>query len=240
MLYFIDMLRHFRDFRHFRGRITLDRALIVLAVIAVVLATAAYFEVFYGGGTYVLSSPLPTSTVAMGATTTGAGAASSTPDLNASSSTDSAGGSLNGGGTTDGTGTPLASYSSAYATPPVSWTEGYDTLSITGATLSGSQLTLDINVQMGAVAECVPLNLSLVTDEMGDLQGPLNAAFTFGENGTCIGAPGASYPGQQVIFNVNPSFMPLSFTTGGSSHTYFELSTTPSGGIDISLPPTRG
>ncbi len=211
-----------------RTHLTLNRAFVILLAAAIILGAIASYIVFYGGGTYVVSSPLPTSTVAFNASTTAtstlaSSTASSTP-ANASTTAS----------------TTLANYSATYATPPVSWTEGYDTLSITGATLSGSQLTLDVNVQMGAIAECVPLNIKLVTDEMGDTEGPLNAAFTFGENGTCIGAPGASYPGQQVTFNVDPTSMPLSFTTGGSSNKFFELSTTASGGIMISLPPTQG
>jgi hypothetical protein len=122
----------------------------------------------------------------------------------------------------------------------MTWTEGYDLISITGANLSGSQLTLTLNVQMGAISECVPLNLRLVTDEEGDLEAPLNPAFAFGENGTCIGTPSADYPGQQVIFTVDPDSLPLSFTTGGTSNDYFELSTTPSGGINIGPPPSQG
>ncbi len=211
-----------------RTHLTLNRALVILLAAAIVLGAIASFIVFYGGGTYIVSSPLPTSTVSFNASTS----ASSTLASSTATST------LANGSTTAST--TLANYSATYATPPVSWTEGYDTLSITGATLSGSQLTLDVNIQMGAIAECVPLNIKFITDEMGDTEGPLNAAFTFGENGTCIGAPGASYPNQQVTFNVDPTSMPLSFTTGGSSNKYFELSTTASGGIMISLPPTQG
>lgn len=205
--------------------LTLNRILLVLGAIAVVLGAIAYVVIFYSGGTYILSSPLPTSSV------TGTSSASSSTLATASSTASST--AANGSST-------LQHYASAYGTPPMTWTEGYDTLAITGAALDGSQLTLDITVSMGAVAECVPMNVRLVTDEKGTLAAPLTPSFTFGENNTCIGTPGITYPDQQVIFNVDPSSMPLSFTTGGTSNKYFELSTTASGGIAISPPPTNG
>lgn len=212
-------------FRKLMQQLTLDRVLIFLGGFTVVLSVITWFVIFHGGGTYILSSPLPTSSV----TSTGSAATSTLADA---SSTDT--------GSSSSTSTALQEYSSTYGTPPITWTEGYDTLSITGATLSGSQLTLTVNVAMGAVAECVPMNIRLVANEQGDLTAPLNPSFSFGTNGTCIGTPGASYSGQQVVFNVDPTSLPLSFTTGGTSNEYFLLSPTDAGGITITLPATRG
>lgn len=215
-------------FLDFIKGITLDRALLVLGALVVVLGAIAWVVVFYGGGTYILSSPLPTS--------------SATGTSNASSTALAGGNASSTASSTPGTAssTALQEYASTYATPPMAWMEGYDTIAITGATLSGSELTLTVSVGMGAIAECVPLNIRLVTDEQGDLAGPLNPSFNFGENDTCIGTPGATYPDQEIVFNVDPGSMPFSFTTGGSSNRYFELSTTDSGGITITPPPTSG
>jgi hypothetical protein len=118
--------------------------------------------------------------------------------------------------------------------------EGNETISIAAANLNGSQLTLTLSVQMGSVAECVPLNVRLVADEEGDLTAPLTAQFTFPDTGTCEGTPGVTYNDQQIVFNVDPTTLPLIFTTGGTSNKFFELSTTPQGGITITPPPTSG
>ena len=218
-----------------RTHLTLNRILLGLLAIAVVMSAIAYYIVFYAGGNYLVNSPLPTSSITMGNATDTASSTdngSSTASSTLASST-----SLFGAGNGS---TSLASYSSTYITPPISWKEGYDTIAVTGAALSGSQLTLTLDVKMGATAECVPLNLRLVADEKGDLQAPLTPGFAFGENGTCIGTPDTDYPDQQVVFTVDPASLPLSFTTGGTSNEYFELSTTPSGGIIVTPPPTSG
>jgi hypothetical protein len=220
-------------FKDWIKKITLNRALIALGALAVVLGVIAWAVLFYSGGTYILSSPLPTTSV------TGTLNASSTALIDGNASSTDASSTLGDASSTAGS-SALQEYASTYATPPITWTEGYDTLSIAGATLSGSQLTLSVNVGMGAIAECVPMNLRLVTDEQGDLAAPLSPSFTFGENGTCIGTPGTTYSDQQIIFTVDPSSMPLSLTTGGTSNKYFELSTTAAGGITISPPPTSG
>lgn len=224
--------------RWFRN-LTLNKLLAILGSAAAVLAVITYAVVFYGGGTYIVNSPLPTDTAV---TETASSTASSTAFLGgAASSSASSTGNASSTLFAQGNGsTTLAEYSSSYSAPPMSWTEGYDTISVTGATLSGSQLTLSLDIKMGSTAECVPLNLRLITDEKGDLAAPLTPAFTFGENGTCIGTPGTDYPNQQVTFTVDPSMLPFSFTTGGTSDKYFELSTTPAGGIVITPPPTAG
>jgi hypothetical protein len=147
--------------------------------------------------------------------------------------------STDNGGLTDGSST-LAEYASDYSQSPMTWAEGDETLSVTGATLSGSQFTLKLTIQMGSVAECVPMNLRLVADENGDLVAPLTTQFAFPDSGTCQGTPGAMYSDQEIVFAVDPNSLPLVFTTGGTSNKFFELSTTPQGGITIAPPPTSG
>lgn len=211
-------------------KVTMNRALVVLYAIAAVLGVITFFVVFYNGGTYVVTSPLPSnSTYSSSTAATASSTASST--LADASSTDSG---LGGASST------LAEYSSTYDQAPIAWTEGSDVISITGADLSGSQLTLTLAVQMGQTAECVPMDVEMVADEKGDLTSPLTTQFSFPDSGTCEGAPGALYTGQQIVFNVDPTTFPLVFTTGGTSNKFFELSTTPQGGITITPPPTSG
>lgn len=239
------MMHHLR--RWLRHNLTLNKTLLILLAVAIILGLAAYIDVYYGGGAYIAESPLPTSTVAF---TTSTVSSTSSSTLG-SASTTASGTLINGTGTFSLAGngstssstfnsSTLARYTSTYATPPFSWKEGYDTIAITGADISGSQLTLTLDIQMGSTAECVPLNLRFVANEQGNLEAPLENAFTFGENGTCIGAPNANYPGQKVVFTIDPSVMPLVLTTGGTSNEYFELKTTASGTISIYPPPTRG
>ena len=98
-----------------RTHITLNRILLGLLAVAAVLGVIAYFVVFYGGGTYVVNSPLPTGTVALGnasdtASSTAANGSSTASSTLASST------SLFGAGNGS---TSLASYASTYATPPI-------------------------------------------------------------------------------------------------------------------------
>jgi len=209
----------------------MKRALIILTSIAVVLGVIAFFVVFYGGGTYVVNSPLPSDSTYSSSTIATASSTSSSTLANASSSASS---------TDSGASSTLADYASTYAQSPITWMEGNETISITDANLNGSQLTLTLTVQMGSVAECLPLNIRLVADEEGDLTAPLTAQFTFPDSGTCEGTPGVLYNDQQIVFNVDPTSLPLVFTTGGTSNKFFELSTTPQGGITITPPPTSG
>jgi hypothetical protein len=211
----------------------MKRALIILSSIAVGLGIISFFVVFYSGGTYLVNSPLPSdSTYASSTASTSSTASSTLADASSSASSTN-------GGLSDNSST-LAEYASDYSQPPIAWSEGAETLSVTGATLSGSQLTLKLSVQMGSAAECVPLNVRLVADEKGNLAAPLNAQFAFPESGTCEGTPGATYGDQEIVFTVDPATLPLVFTTGGTSNKFFELSTTPQGGITIAPPPTSG
>ena len=203
----------------------MKRALIILSSLAAILGVISFFVVFYSGGNYVVSSPLPSNSTYSTSTAANASSSASSTLANASS--------------TSGSST-LAEYASDYSQSPVSWGEGAETISITGANLSGSQLTLKLSIQMGSVAECVPMNVRLVANEKGDLTAPLTTQFSFPESGTCQGTPGAAYSNQEIVFTVDPTTLPLVFTTGGTSNKFFELSTTPQGGITIAPPPTSG
>jgi hypothetical protein len=212
----------------------MKRTLIILSSVAVILGIISFFVVFYGGGTYVVNSPLPSDSTYSSSTANTASETSSSTLAEASSSASST-----NNGLTDASST-LAEYASSYSQSPMTWMEGSETIAITAATLSGSQLTLTLAVQMGSVAECVPLNVRLVADEKGDLAAPLTTQFSFPDSGTCEGTPGAMYNGQEIVFAVDPTTLPLVFTTGGTSNKFFELSTTSQGGVSITPPPTSG
>jgi hypothetical protein len=222
----------------------MKKALIILTSIAVVLGIITFFVVFYGGGTYVVNSPLPSDSTYSSSTipsstimALGSSTASSTASgtLALASSTGSSTISAAGGNNDD-----PQEYATDFTESPVAWAEGNETISITGATLTGSQITLKLSVAMGDVPECVPLNVRFVADENGDLTAPLNSQFTFPESGTCEGAPGATYGDQEIVFTVDTTNMPLVFTSGGSSNVYFEIATSSPSGITVSLPPSAG
>ena len=212
----------------------MKRALIILASVAVLLGIVTFFVVFYSGGTYVVSSPLPSNSSFVSSTAELAQASSTT-----GSSTSTASSTLNGNASSTSSST-FQEYASSYSVPPITWIEGNETLGITSATLSGSQLTLGISVAMGAVSECVPMNVRLVADENGDLTPPLTTQFSFPDSGTCVGTPGATYSDQEIVFTVDPTTLPLLLTTGGTSNSYFEVATDTTGGLDITPPPTSG
>jgi hypothetical protein len=111
-------------------------------------------------------------------------------------------------------------------------------MSIVGAALSGSQLTLNIQVVMGSVAECVPLDLRLIADENGDLSPPITPQFTFPDTGTCNGTPGETYSAQPIVFTLaNPGTFPIILTTGGMANILFEVTQNPDGSLIVQLPP---
>lgn len=132
------------------------------------------------------------------------------------------------------------SFSSTFGVPSVSWKDGGATLSLTGATLQGNRLTFMLTVRIDDSPTCVPLNLRLVADESGDLQGPDTPGFAFPDNGNCNGMAGATYPNQYVAFTVDPQNFPLLFTTNEASSTFFEIATTSENGIMVDLPGTAG
>lgn len=205
--------------------------LIILASAAVVLGLIAFFVVFYGGGTYAV--------VSNGSGTFGAGSTSTTPLLALSPPSSTASSTtLSTLSVASGT---SASFATNYSSPPVTWTEGNETMAVEGASFDGvSQLTLMLQVVMGTSTECVPLNLRLLIDEEGDLAAPETTQFTFPESGNCEGASGATYNSVPVIFTVDPTKFPLFITTGGASNIFLEVATTSYGGVEVTLPSTQG
>jgi hypothetical protein len=215
----------------------LKTVLIALACAAVLLGLIAFYVVFYsGGGTYVVSSPLggpdaaifASGTPALATTSASSTLSSSTLALASSSSSDAASStSLSGSASS----TPIGA-------PAITWTQGNETMSITGATISGGQVTLDVQVAMGDVSECVPMNLRLIADEQGDLSPPVTSQFTFPDTGTCNGTPGETYAAQQVVFAVSdPTGFPFLFTTGGTTNMFFEVAQNADGTLAVQLPP---
>lgn len=207
---------------------TLKNVLITLASLAVLLGIITFYVVFYGsGGTYVVNSPLGSSTGNSSSSTLPVSTSTASSTLGGASS--SASSSLSGNSSTIITQSGEA---------PITWQEGNEMMSVTGAQLSGTQLTLNVQVQMGSVAECVPMNVRLVTDENGDLAAPITSQFAFPDTGTCNGTPGETYGDQEVIFTVaNPTAFPFVLTSGGSSNLIFEVTTDPNGNLIVELPP---
>jgi hypothetical protein len=212
----------------------LKNALITLSSIAGVLALVSFYVVFYANtGTYVVNSDnasntvFSTSTISLASSTT-----SSTLSLDSSSTASSTSNASSSN--------PTGQFISNYSTPPITWSEGNEAMAITNATLSGSQLTLELQIVMGTASECVPLNIKIITDENGDLAPPVNPQFTFPDSGTCKGTAGETYTDQQVVFTVDSSALPLILNTGGVSNILFEIDTTPEGGLTIELPPSSG
>lgn len=217
---------------------TLKNILITLSIVAVVMVAITSYVVFAsGGGTYVVNSSsddggiFSTSTLGE-ATATVSSTASST---SLSSSTLALASSSSATSTTMASTTPG---STANGATPITWTQGNETMSVTGAQVSGAQLTLDVQVVMGSVPECVPLTLRLIADENGDLAPPVTQQFTFPDTGTCTGTPGETYAAQQVVFTLpTPGTFPILLTTGGAANILFEVVQNPDQSLSLELPP---
>jgi len=203
---------------------------VVLSAAALALAVLAGFIVFYPTGSYqpvvlqnhgVASSsaspavPLPSSTASSTSPT------SQTPALPATAS----------------------GFSSEYSSPyPVQWSEGGESFSITGAALQNNQLTLSLAIKMGAISECVLVNLHLVADEFGTLRPPSTppaSTFTFPDTQSCDGTPGATYS-ESVVFSIDSIPAPFLLATGGASNVFFNVATDTTGGVDVTLPSRSG
>jgi len=203
---------------------SLKTILITLSCIAIVFCLITFYVVFYGGnGTYVVSSvsgPNAEIFATSAASGTASSATSSTLVLQPIPASSTAASSTQLGAT------------------PVTWTQGNETLSATGATISGSQLTLDVQVTMGSVGECVPLDLRMIADEQGDLSPPATSQFTFPDTGTCNGTPGETYSAQPVIFALpSPVAFPIILTTGSTANILFEVTQNSDGSLNVQLPP---
>ncbi len=210
-------------------KLSLNAVLVTLVVIAVILGIITAYMVFIGtGGTYVINSPLGGPDASIFSAT---GAANAT-------STASAGGTASSSASSTASSSIAYGSSTAAAAVPIAWQEGNETLTVTGAAITGTQLTLSVQVAMGSVAECVPLDLRLIADEQGDLSPPITSQFTFPDTGTCTGTPGEIYSGQQVVFSVaDPTAFPFLLTTGGTSNILFEVTQNPDGSLAVQLPP---
>ena len=135
-------------------------------------------------------------------------------------------------------------YSSEYSSPyPIQWSEGGESFSITGGAIQNNQLTLSLAIKMGAVSECVPVNVRLIADEFGTLRppsAPPAGTFTFPDTQSCNGMPGATYS-ESVVFGLDPLIpAPFLFTTGGASNVFFNVATNTTGGVDVALPSHSG
>lgn len=200
-------------------------ALIFLSTLALVLGAFTYVSVFGGtSGSYGVG-PLPINANVFAAATSSSSA--TLPPGTATSTPAGTAGSPN-------------FYGSAYRASPITWSDGGATFAVKAASLQENQLTFTLDVQMGGSPACVPLNLRLVADESGNLQGPAEPGFSFPDSGNCNGAPNTDYPNETATFAVDPAKLPLIFTTGGEKNIFFEVSTTTANGIDIALPSTSG
>jgi hypothetical protein len=191
----------------------LKTILITFSCIAGLLIVITFYVIFYGGGgTYVVSSDL-----------------GSDAGIFATSTATQAG----------GTASSTTSSSLSSAESPIAWTQGNETLSVINASVSGSQLTLGVQVTMDSVAECVPLTLRMIADEQGDLSPPITSQFTFPDTGTCNGTPGETYSAQPIVFTLNdPTTFPIILTTGGTANALFEVIQNPDDSLSVQLPPS--
>jgi hypothetical protein len=217
----------------------LKLTLIFLGAVAFVLAIFAYFAVFGNSGTYAVT-PLTSSTTAI-ATSTMLILPSSTASssfgfgignfIGGSTSTGSAGGATNGIG---------GPYGTVFSESPLTWLESGAHISISAVSLEGNAMTFTLSIETGGELACVPLNLRLVADEAGDLDPPTPTAFSFPDSGNCNAAPNETYGNQTTTFTVDPTALPLLFTTGGSSNIFFEVATTTGDGLSVDFPGTSG
>jgi len=205
--------------------------LIFFGSLAVVLGIFAYFAVFGAPtGSYAVS-PIDNAS-GTDITSSSFTFASSTSSSTALGDAGAASSSTSGGAT--------GTFGTSFGTPALSWPEGQSKISITALSLEGGQMTFTLSVQTGAAPECVPLNLRLVADEQGDLDPPNPASFSFPDSGNCNGAPGQTYTNQTTTFAVDPTALPLLFTTGGTSNIFFEIATSSGNGLSVDFPGTSG
>ena len=136
--------------------------------------------------------------------------------------------------------TPTGPFGTSFGTPPLSWPEGQSKISVQAISMEGNQMTFTLGVQTGPAPQCVPLNLRLIADEEGDLDPPNPASFSFPDTGNCNGTPSHTYTNQSTTFTIDPSMLPLLFTTGGVSNIFFEVATTTGNGLNVLFPGTSG
>ena len=119
---------------------------------------------------------------------------------------------------------------------------GQSSFAIAGATLTGNELTLLINVAVGSIPQCVPINLRLISDEEGDMAAPTSPIQTNFplSTSTCEGTSNTTYPSEPLTFTVDPANTPFLFLTGGTSNVYFEATPDADGGLDVAIPQQSG
>ncbi|MGB7957255.1 MAG: hypothetical protein WCF77_00210 [Minisyncoccia bacterium] len=216
-----------------KGNVNLKIVLGILAVIAVVLGVSAYFIIF-GTGTNVIQ---PNTTATSSAESSSSAAIFIFPSSTVPSSLTA------GNATSSAPSTPFGTFSSNFSAPyPVTWSEGQSQFAVAGASLTGNELTLLVNVTTGGLPQCVPINLRLISDEEGDMVAPTSPATTnFSlSTTTCEGTPNTIYPNEPLTFTVDPTNMPFLLVTGGTSNVYFEVATTTDGGLDVAIPEQSG
>lgn len=212
-----------------KGNVNLKIILGVLAVIAIILGVTAYFIIFGTGTNVIQPNNVATSSTENPSSTAVFIFPSSTPAMGNTSSSASS--------------TSFGTFSSNFSAPyPVSWSEGQSDFAISGASLNGDELTILVNVTMGELPQCVPINLRLISDEEGDMVAPTSPAATNFplSTTTCEGTPNTPYPNQPLTFTVDPANTPFLLVTGGTSNVYFEVTTTTDGGLDVALPEQSG
>lgn len=208
--------------------------LITLASLAVVLGIITYFSLFFGPQIVQPNQIAQNSQAAQNSPQS-----TSTASSTATSSAFLGGG---GAGSTTDTSSPQVYQTTLTAPYPITWTEGQPQLAIMGATLQDDQLVLNVNIQMGAVAQCVPINLRLITDEQGNMLAPNAPAtqnFPLAPDGTCQGNPQSAYS-ENVTFTVNTANTPFLFSTGDPANAFFEIATTSAGGLQVIVPQKNG
>ena len=215
------------------GRINLNVVLAILACIAVGFGVAAYFIIFGAGTQAIQPQNISAPTASSGPSVF------IFPSSTASSPLSAAGGTPSPATSTITSGIFSSILSAPY---PVTWSEGQSAFAISGATLAGDELTLLVNVSVGAIPQCVPVNMRLISDEQGDMVAPISPAQTNFplSTSTCQGTSNTLYPSQPLTFTVDPANTPFLFLTGGSSNIYFEVATTTNGGLDVSIPQQSG
>jgi len=208
------------------GRIGINVILCVLICAAIVLGIVAYVVIF-GAGTQVIQ---PQNVSGSSSSSIAAFIFPTSTQLSSAASSSIS------------TSTP-GEFSSNFTSPySVTWTEGQSAFAISGATLAGDQLTLMVNVTVGDIPQCVPINLRLISDEEGDMVAPVSPPQTNFPLSTssCEGTPNTLYPGEPLTFAVDPTNMPFLFVTGGTSNVYFEVTTTTASGLDVEIPQQSG
>lgn len=94
--------------------------------------------------------------------------------------------------------------------------------------------TIDTHNHEGG--DCVHQNVRRIVNEAGDLSTPLEPMWY--SQGGCLSVLDATYDNVKLTFVVPESEQPFSFTSGGKSNIFFEVSMSDDGGVNVGLEPT--